>query len=78
MRKNLLQYKAFCAEDMERDSTDQPLPPQLLHKAVYASPSYILPNSFLQSFNCYVLRNVGSDNLVVTSALGWLICATVE
>lgn len=57
---------------------DHPLPPQLLHKAVYASPSDILPHTFLQLFNCYVLRNVSSDNLVVTSALGWLICAILE
>jgi len=57
---------------------DQPLPPQLPHKAVHASPSDVLPLTFFQSFNCYDLRNVSNDNLVVTSALGWLICATVE
>ena len=57
---------------------DQPLPLQLPHKAVCPSPSDITPYTFLQTFNCYVLRIVSSDNLVVTSALAWLICATVE
>jgi hypothetical protein len=52
--------------------------PQLPHKVVHASTSDILPHTFFKSFNCSVLRNVSSDNLVVKSALDWLICATRE